>query len=253
MTSISIGSLFRRAAGALLACVIAPVAVHAADAEPVALKPFAGEGSVPAPPWKVTGLPNQKKPFTRFSVVDLEGHKALRIDADSSYGNLLHPMAVEAPAGLQLAWQWRVEQLNDAADINVRTAEDIALKVCTMWDLALERIPFGDRQALRFLRSRTEDTVPGATVCYIWDPHLPVGTQVDSPFTRRLRYIVLRSGSEGLRRWTPEKRNIAADFLRLFGDETREHVPLIGIAVGADSDNTRAKTQAHVADLVLSR
>jgi len=225
---------------------------YAADADTPALRPYAGEGSAPAAPWKVSGLPNQTKPFTRFSVVELDGHKALKVEAESSYGNLVHPMRVEKPTNLNLAWQWRVEQLNEAADISVRTSEDIALKVCTMWDEPIERMPFVDRQALRFLRSRTEDPVPGATVCYIWDAHLPVGTQIDSPFTRRLRYIVLRSGAERLHRWTPERRDIAADFLKLFGDESREVPPLIGVAVGADADNTHAHTLAHAADLMLA-
>ena len=62
------------------------------------LQPFAAAGSAPAAPWKVTGLPNQTKPFTRFSVVDLDGHKALKVEAESSYGNLVHPLHLEKPA-----------------------------------------------------------------------------------------------------------------------------------------------------------
>ena len=87
---------------------------------------------------------------------------------------------------------------------------------------------------------------------YIWDAHLPPGTQLDSPFTRRLRYIVLRSGAERLHRWTAEKRDVVADFIKLFGDETRELPPLIGVAVGADADNTRGRSLAHAADIVLA-
>lgn len=237
---------------AILTAVLAFSPARGADGDAAALHPFAGEGSAPAAPWKVIGLPNQTKPFTRFSVVELEGHKALKVEAESSYGNLVHPLHLEKPVGLNLAWQWRVDQLNEAADISVRTSEDIALKVCTLWDEPLERMPFVDRQGLRFVRSRTEDPVPGATVCYIWDAHLPVGTQAASPFTRRLRYIVLRSGAERLHQWTPERRDIAADFMKLFGDETREVPPLVGVGVGADADNTRGHSLAHAADIVLA-
>jgi len=212
---------------------------------------FAGSGSEPAAPWRVTGLPQQTKPYTRFSVVDVDGVRALKVDADKSYGNLVHTMRIERASG-QLSWRWRIDQFSETADLRERSTEDIAVKVCTMWDLPLERVPFIDRQAVRILRSRTDDAVPAATVCYVWDPRLPVGSQVDSPFTRRLRYIVLRSGTELLRKWTPEQRDIAADFFKLFGDEAKgELPPLIGVAVGADSDNTRTHTVAHVADLAL--
>src|SRR5712691_932363 len=100
----------------LAAGALALSSTLAADGETAALHPYAGEGSAPATPWKVVGLPNQTKPFTRFSVVELEGHKALKVEAESSYGNLVHPLHVEKPANLHLAWEWRVDQLNEAAD-----------------------------------------------------------------------------------------------------------------------------------------
>lgn len=39
--------------------------------------PFADSGSTPVAPWRVVDLPRQSKPFTRFLVVDLNGHRAL--------------------------------------------------------------------------------------------------------------------------------------------------------------------------------
>jgi hypothetical protein len=44
---------------------------------------------------------------------------------------------------------------------------------------------------------------------------------------------------------------VAADFLRLFGDESAEVPLLLGVAVGADADNTQAHTVAHVDAMVL--
>src|SRR5690349_18780136 len=64
-------------------------AAHAAD---LALQPFAGPGDTPRAPWTVVGLPHQSKPYTRFSLVELDGRRALRIEARSSYGNLVHPL-----------------------------------------------------------------------------------------------------------------------------------------------------------------
>jgi len=50
-----------------------------------------------------------------------------------------------------------------------------------------------------------------------------------------------------------EKRDIVADFKRIYADESPEGVPpLIGIAIGADSDNTKMHTVAHAADVVLA-
>ena len=87
--------------------------------------------------------------------------------------------------------------------------------------------------------------------CYVWDAHLPVGTAIPNAFTKRVRYKVLESGPARLHQWTPEKRNLAADFIELFGDESKEVPPVTGVAVGADADNTHGHSLAHVADLVL--
>lgn len=212
--------------------------------------PFGAAGAAPAAPWHVLGLPNQSKPFTTFSVIDLDGHRALRIEANLSYGNLVYPLLIAQPA-FQLSWQWRVENLIDAGNLQEKQGDDTAVKVCVFFDLSLERIPFVERQLLRVARSQSNEALPGATICYVWDAHLPVGTAIDSPFTRRLRYKVLQSGPARLHRWTAERRNVAADFAEMFGQESAEVPPVIGVAVGADTDNTRSRSLAHVADVVI--
>jgi hypothetical protein len=62
---------------------------------------------------------------------------------------------------------------------------------------------------------------------------------------------VLHSERSELGIWQSERRDLAADFLKLFGDETQEVPPLVGIAVGADADNTGGASLGWVADLRL--
>ncbi|MDP3819934.1 MAG: DUF3047 domain-containing protein [Burkholderiales bacterium] len=229
--------------GLCLACSV--MAAHAET--PLTL---GAVGASPLVPWQVTGLPRQREPFTQFSTVDLDGRRALRIEADKSYGNLVYRLN-PARAVARLSWLWRVEALNHAGDLHTKSGDDTALKVCVFFDLPLEKVPFVERQLLRVARTRTSEPLPAATVCYVWDAHLPVGTVVPNAFTKRVRYKVLESGSARLHQWTPEKRNLAADFIELFGDESKEVPPMTGVAVGADADNTHGHSLAHVADLVL--
>ncbi len=233
-----------------LACAASFVAIGAARAQTPLLTPFPSDSEQPAPPWQVQGLPNQTKPFTRFAVVDVDGRRALRVQAEESYGNLVHALAGVKP-GLKLAWRWRVEKLIDAANLYEKTGDDVALKVCVFFDQPLESIPFVERQLLRMARSQASQPLPAATVCYVWDNALPPGTLLPSAFTRRLRYIVLQSGAQRLRQWVEERRDIGADFMRLFGDEVSALPPLIGVAVGADADNTRSRSLGFVSDLAL--
>jgi len=241
---------------ALLAASLLWPALAAAQAgeapAPMRLAPWPAAGASAPAPWRPAGLPRQKAPFTAFSVVTLDGRRALRIEAENSYGNLLHPLKVDVANVKRLSWRWQVERLNEAADLNQRGGDDTTVKLCALFDLPIDKVPFVERQVLRAARSMSGDVVPAATVCYVWDDRLPVGTELPSAFTGRLRYVVLQSGTSRVGQWVSERRDLAADFLRLFGKESGgELPPLIGIAVGADADNTRQRSVAHVADLAL--
>ena len=235
---------------AVVALILLTTLAGRASAEGTMPLPFGPAASQPRAPWHVTGLPNQTKPYTTFSVVDLDGRKALRIEAESSYGNLAHPLQFTTNP-TALAWQWRADELIDAVDLHTRPGDDVAVKVCVMFDMPLEKVPFVERQLLRVARGKTNEPVPSATVCYVWDVHLPIGTALDNAFTRRIRYKVLQSGTAHLHKWMSERRNIAADFTELFGAESSEVPPVIGVLVGADSDNTHSHSLAHVADVVI--
>ncbi|HEV8312797.1 MAG TPA: DUF3047 domain-containing protein [Burkholderiaceae bacterium] len=235
-----------RTARLLLHGLIGIAAGHAA-AQAQALSPLAA-----APPWRLVGLAHQTKPFTQFSMVEHDGRHALRIEADRSYGNLVHALA-PTQALHHLAWHWQVDLPNTAADLRQRSGEDMAVRVCALFDTPLERLSWIDRGLLKAMRLRSGEAVPPASLCYVWDSRLEPGTLVESPFTRRVRFIVLRGPESPPHRWADERRDLDADFIRAFGDESKEVPPLIGVAVGADADNTGLHTLAYLSDLALER
>jgi hypothetical protein len=236
--------------GGVALVLLAALAAAPAQGEAPLLEPMVGASEVPPAPWHVVGLPQQTKPFTRFSVVDLDGRRAVRIEAELSYGNLVHTLK-PIPASLHLSWQWRVERPLENTDLHEKSGDDTEVKVCVFYDEPMESLTFPERQILRMARSRSADPVPTATVCYVWDSHLPADTAIDNAFTRRQRYIVVESGTTRLNRWVAEKRDLGADFTRLFGAECPVVPPIIGIAIGADSDNTKGHSIAYVGELKL--
>ena len=238
----------RLACIAMLACAV--LAPHAAADDSTALTPFKEAAPEPPPPWGFVGLPGQTKPKTRFSVVEIDGHRAVRIEAQESYGNIVHPMKFSGPKAT-LSWQWKIETPIPAPDLRTRQGDDTSVKVCVFFDMPLDLVPFIERQLQKIAQSKTTDPLPNATVCYVWDPTLAAGTELDNAFTRRMRYIVLESGVDKVGKWMPEKRNVIADFSKLFGEESPKVPPIMGIAIGADADNTKSRSVAYVANIAL--
>lgn len=215
-----------------------------------ALAPLIDGKGLLSPAWQAEGMPTKKKPMTRFEPVELEGRRVLRVEADASYGNLVHRVPADGAKRI-LSWRWRVDRTIDIADQRTRSGDDTAVKVCAMFDMPLSSIPFTDRQMLRAARTLAGEELPGATVCYVWDNKLAQGTELPNAFTNRMRIIVLRGVGSRTGDWSGERRDVRADFLRLFGEETSVVPPLLAIVVAADADNTQGHSLAYVADLTF--
>ena len=210
-------------------------------------------GANPPAPWRVVSLPKGNKPLTRYDITALDGRQVLRVQTDRSYANLVHDLPPSALApGVQLRWRWRLDKPLLDADLRRRDGDDSPLKVCALFDLPIEQLGFVERNLLRTARAITSEKLPAATLCYVWDSALPAGTLLRNAFTERLRMVVLDSGEQRLGQWVSHSQNLTADFLRAFGQESPTVPPLIGVLVGADSDNTAGQSLGYVGDITLA-
>ena len=208
------------------------------------------------PAWRFVGFPKKHAdlPATHFAAARVDGEAALQVSTASSYGTLVHRLKDTHPERLQ--WRWRLDQPltggKAAPDLRSKAGDDAALKVCALFQHPLERVPFVERTVLRIARSVSGETLPAATVCYVWDSAAPAGLQGANPYTRRVRFISLRGSETPARQWVAESRDLAQDFATLFADElpAGADTPRVSsVLIGADSDNTASHSSGWVADL----
>ncbi|OYT90324.1 MAG: hypothetical protein CFE43_18905 [Burkholderiales bacterium PBB3] len=243
------------------ALVLAACAVAAAPPAPPSGAPLlqafssAPPGRPPAP-WRAVGLPDKTIPLTDMQITRVPGGSdntgILQLRADKSYGTLSHALAQLQPTtATRLGWRWRLDQAVAGANLRQKAGDDAALKVCAMFDMPLERLGLVERSLMRLARARSGELLPAATLCYVWDPALALGTLLPNAYTARVRYLVLNSAESALGQWHTHQRNLHADFLQAFGTESATVPPLLAIVVGADADNTGHSSLAFVGDLVL--
>jgi hypothetical protein len=218
---------------------------------PIAAFSSAAVGTPPAP-WRAVNLPAGKAPASQFDITVLDGRSVLRLRSDQSYGTLSHPTtnANGAAPGL-LRWRWRLDVPLARSDLRRKDSDDAALKVCALFDQPLGTLPFGERALLQLARAVTGESLPSATLCYVWDTTLPVGTVLPNAYTQRVRYLVVDSGARALSRWSGHQRDLGADFAQAFGWPSATIPPLVAIAVGADADNTGGNSLGYLDDITL--
>ena len=247
-------SRFRLRSTLTVLALLAVLTGGAARAQKPVLTPLAGvEGEKPPGPWRAVGLPRNKAPMAQMDIASIEGVRALRLQTDKSYGTLVHELPGGVP-GLDatIKWRWRLDQPIAKADLRKKEGDDAALKVCVMFDMPLEQVPFGERTVLRLARSLSSELLPAATICYIFDRSLATGTALPNIYSRRVRSIITDGQDSPLKQWRPHERRVGDDFLRLFGDESKVVPPVVAVVVGADADNTGGSSLGYIADLVFN-
>lgn len=244
----SVAGLVALAVG--LAAVLAPETSQEADK--LALVAFSSLPPGPVTgPWRFATLPMKAK--TQYTIVEMDGRHVLKVETTHSYGNLVHDARIRLNHGATLAWQWRVDRPVADADLRKKSGDDGAAKLCVFFDYPKDKLPLTERLRLSLASSLVGEPVPTESLCYVYDHQLPVGTELGNALSARIRMIVLQSGKDRLGQWIGETRNIVADYKRVFADEWRGEVPeVIGIAVQADSDNSKSDGLSYFGDIALT-
>jgi len=164
---------------------------------------------------------------TQYDRVTVEGIAAIRAVARDSASGLYRDVRYDVAEHPWLAWKWRVDRLQQTADIRVKAREDFAAAIFLI---------FGRPSML-------DRDVP--TLAYVWTGGcLPENTVVDSPYhSETVRSIVVRRGNERVGEWTQERRNVVDDFRRAFGREPPETVAVVSLFT--DNDQTGEPVEAY--------
>jgi len=232
------------------AITIAACCATLAAAAPTPLS-SAPDSRVP-PPWQVITLSKIPR-HTHYEIVTLDGKRVVKAEADGSYANVVHPLHADVATTPVLRWIWRVDRFPAASDLSLKAGDDVAAKVCVLFDLPLDRLGLIDRLKIELGRRLFKLDLPAATMCYLWERTLAPGTWLPNVYTDRVRMLVLRSAAAGEQgRWFDERRDLRADFAQAFGAEAAGGVPPIrAIAFASDADNTGSSALAYFGDILL--
>src|SRR6266850_213446 len=176
---------------------------------------------------------NWGKPAYDFEIVAEDGQRALhlRSKGDSSTIGRDLKASIDLQETPSLEWSWKVMTLPAGGNACQKSIDDEAAQVYVVWQRAPEAA-----------RSRI--------IGYVWDSTAPAGTICKSEKTSTVTYIVLRSGTDELGKWITERRNVAEDFRKIYGEAPDKPT---AVSLGIDSDDTRSSAESFIGPTVFTR
>lgn len=205
-------------------------------------------GTGVAPGWQHQTLPKVERP-NQFELVPDGDRRVLQVRSASSASSWLAKVDIAPARAQRLQWRWKVSRSLEGSDVRSKQGDDYAARLYVLFDLPPERLSLGDRLRIQAARAVSGVEVPAAALCYVWGHAQPAGSTAWNPYTDRVRMVVVDSGNGHAMQWRSVARDLRRDWEEAFGGA----MPAVrGIAVSADTDNTRDRVEAWFGDIVLA-
>lgn len=218
-------------------------------ASPALVAPFSASPGIDILPtgWHPYILRRDLAP-TEYRVVSLDGHRVLYAGGSGVSSGLRCAVRADPADTPWLRWQWRVDSVPEAMCVAKDDTDDSPARVIVAFEGDTNALPLRDRAFFDLVELITGRRLPYATLMYVWDAQLPVGTVVSYARTSRIRYLVVESGSRRTGRWNAYERDLRDDFRRAFGEAPG---PIDSVGVMTDSDDLKVAVDAWYSDIGL--
>jgi len=232
----------------LAGCATPPVDTAARRYPSVPPFSSATEGSTPPEGWRPYILrPDRQK--TAYTMARRDGRMTLHAVADSAASGLSVATQIDPQRTPWLRWEWRVDTVHEQATVADDVREDTPARLVIAFGGDMSRLSLRDRIFFEQVELFTGNELPFATLTYVWDGRLPVGSVLPYARSGRIRYDVVESGAARAGQWLRYERNVLADYRRVFGEAPTG--PVVSVGVLTDSDDLKNHAEAWYGDIGL--
>ncbi len=186
---------------------------------------------------------------TEYKVVHENGAHVLEARSESAASGLLQEVSIDPTLQSTISWRWKAPQLIAAADNSRGGTDDSPVRIVIAFDGDKKKFDFEDRAMADMVRLFSGREMPYATIMYIWENKLPVGTVLENAHSGRAKMIVAESGDARIGQWLTMTRNVVDDYRQAYGEEPGK---IISVGVMTDTNRTGSKVTAYYGDILFS-
>lgn len=242
--------LFNKVNLTFLICLVLPSpCLYATEKTQIVLGAFSKETKQLPKSWDTLTFGSIEE-YTSYTLVDEINTKVIKAESNESASGLTTKITFNPKEYPYLSWRWKVNKAIPGTDVTSKSGDDYAARVYVMFKYELEDLPEEEQSRVSWYKFFNGELPPLATLNYIWANKMAVGNIVSSPYTERVKMVILKNKESALQEWHIEERNIYEDYKKAFGEEPKD---VISIAIMTDTDNTNAMAETYFGDIVASK
>jgi hypothetical protein len=197
-------------------------------------------------PWEPWFVRRGNTPTT-YRAAEVEGAVVLEADAKQGGSALWRKIRLDPRSYPLLEWRWRIApEQGSRLELNSPASPHARISVGFHGDV--NRRDFDDRAKLRMAMLLTPNGLPYASLLYVWMLDVPAETVIHSPYTDRVRMIVVESGARRIGEWVSVRRNVLEDYRRAFGEEAGD---VVGVGVMTDPGDDGSRRRGYYGDITF--
>ena len=218
---------------------------------PVSIPPFSSHPTGAAPKGWTFQPVRTASSATKYTLVrdDELGATVLEGSANAAAGALIYRFDGDARTSSILRFKWKVGGLIATSDPRTKGGDDYVARIYVTFAVDPERASIKERAENAIVNALHGETPPHAALSYVFTHKAALGTIITSPFTQRVKKIVVDADPNSVGKWKSFTRDIYDDYKRAFGEEPTR---ISGIAIMVDTDNTGETVSARFGDITLS-
>ena len=193
---------------------------------------------------------NSIEEHTSYTLVNDQNIKVVKAESNESASGLTKKIRFNPKEYPYLSWRWKVNKAIPGTDVTSKSGDDYAARIYVMFKYDLKDLPEDEQSRISWYKFFNGKLPPLATLNYIWANKMAVGRIVSSPYTNRVKMVILKNKESALQEWHVEERNIYEDYKNAFGEEPKD---VISVAIMTDTDNTSAMAETYFGDIVVSK
>src|SRR5574341_1820242 len=186
--------------------------------------------------WKPFTFPSPK--IRKHSVYTIEtngGESFLRAESNDSASAIIYKEAFNAVEYPRARWRWKVSNIYQKGDARAKAGDDYPIRIYVMFEYDPAKASFGESILYGLAKARFGAYPPHSRLTYVWANREEKDRVISSPYTDRVKIVLLRMGPKEAGTWQDEDVDILEDYRKAFGADppARAHIGIMN-----DSDNT---------------